>query len=407
MALLTLLASFAAVANAAPVSSEAKGASSLPIAVFDGSSPITWRTENDPVMGGQSVSTFTIDKADKVGKWVGQVRIVPFLRAPGFCTLRGDGDIPSLAQYKGLQFTLQKGAATNISKYQMMIISSNTGGNPRGGEFQANFELGSSATSQEVFVPFSSFVESWRGEKVGGAPNAAQLASIKTVGLGSAGIAGNFAINIVSIVATNDNSPSPNPGPAPAVGKTMVSFGANEPSNYKWFVVNDPVMGGRSSSTITESGGLGIFNGTVAIVPQLKAPGFCNAEARPTLLQPRIDVSSYLSGGIVYKLKSTGPMNTFKAAFGTSTQYDFNSYKADFTVPNTGNFETVYIPFNSFSNKWSAATGEPTETCAKNPSVCPTSHALADIGSIGIWAEGTAGDFHVEMQSIYASMGPN
>ena len=36
-------------------------------------------------------------------------------------------------------------------------------------------------------------------------------------------------------------------------------------------------MGGRSHSTFKVEGGLGIFAGEVAIVPSLKAPGFCNS----------------------------------------------------------------------------------------------------------------------------------
>ena len=89
---------------------------------------------------------------------------------------------------------------------------------------------------------------------------------------------------------------------------------------------------------------VGIFNGTVAIVPSLKAPGFCNAEARAGLGEPKFpDVSEYYKGGIVYKIKSTGAMSVFKAAFGTSLEFDFGSYKADFSVPNSGKFETVHI----------------------------------------------------------------
>lgn len=49
----------------------------------------------------------------------------------------------------------------------------------------------------------------------------------------------------------------------------MISFEEGD-HKYTWFVVNDPVMGGRSKSTFTDVNGVGIFNGTVAIVPSLK-----------------------------------------------------------------------------------------------------------------------------------------
>ena len=65
-------------------------------------------------------------------------------------------------------------------------------------------------------------------------------------------------------------------------------------------------------------------------------------------------------------------MNLFKAAFGTSNQYNFGSYKADFVVPNTGSVETIFIPFANFSNQWSASTGEPTKKCSEHQEVCPT-----------------------------------
>eukprot|EP00038_Savillea_parva_P005586 m.159201 g.159201 ORF g.159201 m.159201 type:complete len:408 (+) comp11751_c0_seq1:56-1279(+) len=395
----------ASVVNAAPIQSSGD---TLPIATFDGStsSKLTWMTENDPVMGGQSVSTFKVDQAAKVGVWAGQVKVVPFLHAAGFCTLRGTGDIPSLSDYSAVQVTLERGAATNLTNFQVQFTSTITGPNPRGGEFIANFNLTSSSSErQTVTIPFAQFVESWRGMRVGGAPTVAQLGSIKMMGLGTDGVAGMFSVNVVSIVAVKNAIKMHSTAAEPT---TLVSFAAGDEHNYKWFVVNDPVMGGLSRSTIIDSTGVGIFNGTVRIVPSLKAPGFCNAEARPGLLEKKIpDVSSYLvGGGIRYTIKSTGPLHSFKAAFGTSLQFDFNSYKADFVVPNSGNFEEIFIPFTNFSNKWSAATGEPTMTCAEHPEVCPTAKSLSDIGSVGIWAEGAAGDFHVEMKEIAAAMAP-
>jgi len=52
---------------------------------------------------------------------------------------------------------------------------------------------------------------------------------------------------------------------------------------------------------------------------------------------------------------------------------------------------------NSFSNKWSGATGEPT---THNP---PSRKNLRDIRQLQIWAEGTKGPFKLEIKSIGAS----
>ena len=79
------------------------------------------------------------------------------------------------------------------------------------------------------------------------------------------------------------------------------------------------------------------------------------------------------------------------------------SYKADFTVTSGAN--TVRIPFTSFSNKWSSSTGEPTVKCSADKKVCPTAHSLATLGSVGVWAEGFAGDFHLELTAIRAYVG--
>lgn len=232
----------------------------------------------------------------------------------------------------------------------------------------------------------------------------AQLKSVIQIGLGSDGKVGDFNLAIKSIVAVSGSTTI-----APKGGEIeLVGFSADSKNKYNWLVVNDPVMGGLSRSTFKndEAKGVGIFNGTVAIVPSLKAPGFCNAEARASILSPKYpDVSQLLlNGGILFRLTSTGPLNSFKAAFGTSAQYNFGSYKADFDVPAGDGVQEVFIPFTNFSNKWSPSTGEPIIKCStRTPEVCPTATHLADIGTVGIWAEGTAGDFHVEIHSISAA----
>ena len=116
------------------------------------------------------------------------------------------------------------------------------------------------------------------------------------------------------------------------------------------------------------------------------------------------DASAFIGGGLEIQLTSTGELKQFKAAFGNRAQHDFGSYKADFNV--TDGHNVVRIPFTSFSNKWSSSTGEPTVRCTpEHKEVCPNAHALATIGSIGIWAEGHAGQFHLELESISAYLG--
>ena len=76
------------------------------IATFDGAkgTSLTWAAENDPVMGGQSVSTFKDDTAQGFGEWSGEVKVVPFLHAPGFCTIRTEhAKIPDMSSYDGMR----------------------------------------------------------------------------------------------------------------------------------------------------------------------------------------------------------------------------------------------------------------------------------------------------------------
>lgn len=46
---------------------------------------IKWEEENDPVMGGQSYGNWT--SYDNFGRFQGETKDVPFLKAPGFCSV--------------------------------------------------------------------------------------------------------------------------------------------------------------------------------------------------------------------------------------------------------------------------------------------------------------------------------
>merc|ERR1719198_10391 len=61
-------------------------ASAIDLVTFDDAK--NWNEENDPVMGGQSVATATVESGH--GILDGEVKIVPALSAPGFITAQAD-----------------------------------------------------------------------------------------------------------------------------------------------------------------------------------------------------------------------------------------------------------------------------------------------------------------------------
>mmetsp|Transcript_32752 Transcript_32752/g.75771 ORF Transcript_32752/g.75771 Transcript_32752/m.75771 type:complete len:235 (+) Transcript_32752:62-766(+) len=208
---------------------------------------------------------------------------------------------------------------------------------------------------------------------------------------------------------------------------TLVTFdGADDATNFVWYDMNDPVMGGASTSTfkIEEDSGSGVFNGTCAIVESLAAPGFCKAYTYHPLGHDEVfpDASAHIDGGLTIKLSTTSPDYTgFKVAFsatdipiiaGSHTAY--GTFKAPFAVGATTDVQTVTVPFSTFSYDWSPYTGEcdtldPTgvqhHCCSADDDYkyCPTAEYLGSITGFEVWAEGVEGDFHLEILEIAAA----
>merc|ERR1711981_17269 len=119
---------------------------------------------------------------------------------------------------------------------------------------------------------------------------------------------------------------------------------------------------------------------------------------------------------------STPSYAGFKVAFAAkdvpkTSRYSTGSFKAGFTVSGS-DWQVVSIPFNTFSYDWSPFTGkcdtkDPTgqqhHCCATSnsttagPAYCPTTAFLSTITNMEVWAEGAAGDFHLEVKWIGAS----
>jgi len=187
----------------------------------------------------------------------------------------------------------------------------------------------------------------------------------------------------------------------------LVTFDGAKTSTYEWYLTNDPVMGGLSSSTwyLDTTDQQARWNGTCRVVPKLKAPGFCNAENKYAWFQYMNDASPYTHLQIM--LRSRIDYTGFKISFAANTLIpQFYSFKADFTVtsdPTNPQWQVVMLPWNAFSNDWSAYTGEPIKRCNSTyPDVCPKADDLKKIKQIGFWTEGVAGDFDVDIKWVRA-----
>ena len=70
--------------------------------------------------------------------------------------------------------------------------------------------------------------------------------------------------------------------------------------------------------------------------------------------------------------------------------------------------QKIVIPFTEYTYEWSDFTGGCTDHGAKccdpeeTPNTCPSKTALASISQIGIWGEGTAGTFALDIFSVRA-----
>ena len=117
-------------------------------------------------------------------------------------------------------------------------------------------------------------------------------------------------------------------------------------------------MGGQSTSTwhINETLGAAVWDGETKIVPSLKAPGFCNAETTNGLgvLTKANDAAGFTH--LLLRVRSTKPYTGFKVSFAADTlNPQFSSFKSEFNVTrHDGVWHTVAVPFENFSNDWSA-----------------------------------------------------
>jgi len=182
--------------------------------------------------------------------------------------------------------------------------------------------------------------------------------------------------------------------------------GADPALTHTWKEMNDPVMGGASTGTFSIENGIGIMNGTVALIPYLQAPGFIKTDTQDSKAWP--DVSSCT--GLALTTRSTsmpGRYSGYRVSFGTDSafmqchKFFARGFKANF-VAGEGSFSTVQVPFNQFTKCWDDATGDAITTCAQDSRFCPTDVRLKNLQTLSIWAEGKTANVKLEVKSVSA-----
>jgi len=230
------------------------------------------------------------------------------------------------------------------------------------------------------------------------------LSKIDSLEVWAEGVQGDFNIEIDWIGATKTGLTS-------SLG-SLVTFDGAASTTFKFVELNDPVMGGSSTGTWSLGDGFGILDGDVVNVPSLKAPGFIKAAADGKFP----DVSDFIDGSLVLTVRTTTPnyagfrvtfvsgagSPSFSCAGGGSLPFSRGCFKQKFQVQSGSEFVEIKLPFNTFSDKWSSATGEHTKECAQDKDVCPTAEKLSKIQRIEFWGEGAAGKLHLEVKSVSA-----
>jgi hypothetical protein len=185
-----------------------------------------WTVTNDPVMGGISTSKAVIDESAQLAHWAGEVRIVPSLKAPGFCNLETTDQLttryPSAAGTTHLVMMLRT-TSPDYRGFKVSFAARTL--NPQFKSFKTDMDLSQAPSGQwyQVALPWTAFSNDWSpytGEcnttdptgKIHHCcsaahpevcPTESDLKEIQALGVWTEGASGNFSMDIAWIGAGN------------------------------------------------------------------------------------------------------------------------------------------------------------------------------------------------------------
>ena len=177
-----------------------------------GDSPTKWVAENDPVMGGVSNSSISIE-SDRLA-WEGAVEIVPSLAAPGFCLTysTGKNDFPDASSFSSL--TLKVRSSVPYSGFKVSfstLLHPSTQFEMFKADFPGSFSAAGDGTWQDVSIPFTNFTWSWSSytgepihtcaEDAKYCPTPKDLQTIRAFDVWAEGVEGAFQLDVQTIGA--------------------------------------------------------------------------------------------------------------------------------------------------------------------------------------------------------------
>jgi len=192
----------------------------VPLITFDGDPTTTFefRQTNDPVMGGVSSGSWSINEEEGYGVESGTVRDVPSLHAPGFIKATAHGRFNDASSVISGDLILH--VRSNISDYSGYRVSFGNTWNAFK-DFKAGFSINAGEDFSEARIPFNKFSSEWDpatgdqtvtcAEDPRVCPTFDDLARIRRIELWAEGVKGDARIEVKSISAGIKKQPRTKP----------------------------------------------------------------------------------------------------------------------------------------------------------------------------------------------------
>jgi len=177
-----------------------------------------WTQMNDPVMGGQSTGTFKIESG--VGIMSGVVKIVPFLKAPGFIKVETtEAKYPDISSCKGLR--IRASTRGDYSGYRVSFGHEHPpNAFPYSYGYKTNLVFSQSDEMEDIEFIWEDFSDDWDEatgdqrttcqENADYCPSLDALKDIYSIALWAEGVEGDVYLALESIHATGCNADNKN-----------------------------------------------------------------------------------------------------------------------------------------------------------------------------------------------------